>query len=263
MGPTLNPRDLLGADELTATAALFAAGLMAGFVNTVAGAGTLIVYPVLLFLGYPPITANVSAAVGVLPGSISGAFGGRSHLAVTWRKAFVPLVSVCAGSITGSTCLLVLDPEVFTTLAPGLIVAASLLVVVEPMIRLRLKASRPQQPRTSILAGLLFAAGFYGGYFGAAQGIVLIAVLTTALPWALTRLNAVKNVLGAVSNGVAVLLFVTLSHTVAWLPAISIAAGATIGGLLGARIAPRLPVAVFRAIIMVLGLVAAATLLRT
>lgn len=249
-------------DFVTAAALLFAAGLAAGLVNTVAGAGTLCVYPVLLLLGYSPVTSNITAAVGVLPGSISGAVGGRRDLRLSWRDSWSSLIAVCAGSITGSTCLLVLDPQIFTTLAPWLIVLASILVVGEPLIRRHIGTSQPAQTRNWLLIGLLFAGGFYGGYFGAAQGIVLIAVLSFALPWTLTRLNAVKNALGAASNGVAVLVFATLSQAVAWRPAALVAAGAVVGGLLGARLARRLPALALRVVILVLGLLAASVLLR-
>jgi uncharacterized membrane protein YfcA len=241
--------------------AVLAAGAAAGTINAVVGSGTLITFPVLLALGYPPVVANVSNAVGLVPGSVSGAYAYRRELAGHRRLLMRLGCATAVGAASGSALLLVLPDEAFRIIVPVLIAAALVLVVLQPRLSRALAArSTDERPVAGplLLAGVC-ATGVYGGYFGAAQGVLLMgllgALLSTDLQWA----NGVKNVLAGIANGVAATLFLVLGD-VAWLPALLIAAGSVAGGLAGGRWGRRLPPTALRALIMVVGLAAIAHL---
>lgn len=236
--------------------AVFVAGVGAGTVNTVVGSGTLITFPVLLAVGYPPVLANVSNSVGLTPGSITGAYGYRAELAGQARR-LVALGAVSAvAAAVGGLLLLSLPPEAFRGIVPVLIFVALVLVVLQPRLAARLAERRRQGSTGGVgLHAGIFGSGVYGGYFGAAQGILLIAILGVFVDESLQRMNAAKNVLAAVVNGTASLLFVVMTD-VAWTPAALIAAGAVMGGLLGATVGRRIPPNLLRAAIVVVGLAA-------
>jgi len=242
--------------------AVLVAGAAAGAINAVVGSGTLITFPVLLAVGYGPLIANVSNTLGLVLGSISGAIGYREELAGQ-RSRVVRLSGVAAlGGLAGAILLLTLPDAAFEAIVPALVGIALLLVVVQPRLSRWLDARR-SRPRLhkgglGLLAGTL-GAGVYGGYFGAAQGILYLAALGLALDDELQRLNALKNVLAAIVNGVAALVFVLIAE-VAWLPVGLIAAGSIVGGQLGARFGKRLPPAALRGVIVVVGLAAIAQL---
>lgn len=239
--------------------AVVLAGLAAGTINTVVGSGTLVTFPVLLAVGYPPVVANVSNGIGLVPGSVSGAWGYRRELAGQGRRALrLGLMSVL-GAIAGAVALLTLPEDAFRAIVPVFIAAALVLVVLQPRLaaRRRRRATAHEGPAAS--AGVL-ATGVYGGYFGAAQGILLLAILGAALDEPLQRVNALKNVLAGVANGVSGLVFV-LAADVAWEAAACVAAGAIAGGQLGARYGRRLSPEVLRALIVVVGVSAIAQLL--
>ncbi len=253
--------------SIAAAVAILGAGLAAGTVNTIVGSGSLITFPTLLALGYPPVVANVSNTVGLVPGSVSGAIGYRRELAGQRSRLVVLAVASTAGGLAGGILLLVLPGSAFRRIVPLLLVVACALVIAQPRLtRLVAARSRGSPPaRASRHAGAavspglvstVFATGVYGGYFGAAQGVILIALLGIFLDDDLQRLNAAKNVLAALVNGVAALLFVFLGD-VAWGAAGLLALGATIGGQLGAHIALRIPPRGLRIVIVTVGLVAA------
>jgi uncharacterized membrane protein YfcA len=235
-------------------AAIFAAGVVAGAINTVVGSGTLFTFPVLLAFGYPPVVANVSNTVGLVPGSVAGAIGYRRELGGQRRRA-LPLAGASAlGGLIGAILLLSLPASAFKAIVPVFIAIALVLIVLQPRLNRIL-----DQRRTSVRerAGPLgtasvFASGVYGGYFGAAQGILLLAILGLSLDDDLQRINALKVVLAGLVNLVAGIVFVCAAH-IAWLPALLIAAGSTIGGVLGARGGRRLPPQALRAVIVVVG----------
>jgi uncharacterized membrane protein YfcA len=242
--------------------AIAAAGLAAGTVNTVVGSGSLITFPTLLALGYHPVVANVSNNVGLVPGSLSGVVGYRRELHGQ-RDRLVGL-SWCSagGGLAGAILLLVLPGSVFRAVVPALILVACVLVVLQPRLA-RWVAGRRGQAEAGVTPGLaacVFFTGVYGGYFGAAQSVILIALLAIFLQDALQRLNAAKNVLAMVVNAVAAVVFVAAAH-VAWTAAGLIAAGSIIGGQVGATIGRRLPAPLLRAVIVIVGLVAAVKLL--
>jgi uncharacterized membrane protein YfcA len=238
--------------------AIFAAGVFAGTINTVVGSGTLVTFPVLLTFGYAPVVANVSNTVGLVPGSASGAWGYRRELGGQRRRALPLVVASLAGGVAGSILLLTLPASAFKRIVPAFIVIALVLIVFQPRlsraIRLRRPAGAAENAGPAATAGV-FASGVYGGYFGAAQGILLLAILGLAVDDDLQRINALKVVLAGLVNLVAGIVFVFAAH-VSWLPALLIAVGSILGGVLGARYGRRLPPVALRAIIIVVGIVA-------
>ena len=239
--------------------AIFIAGLAAGTINTVVGSGSLITFPTLVALGYPPLLANVSNNIGLVPGSLSGVYGYRREL-VGQRERLRRLVPASVvGGITGSTLLLVLPSGVFQNVVVVLIAIALVLVIAQPTISRRVAARRTVHPGsgdvTPVLFMLVCATGVYGGYFGAAQGILLIAILGIFLDDHLQRLNACKNVLAMSVNAVASVIFVFSTH-IDWRIVGIIAVGSTIGGQIGARVGRRLDPRILRALIVVVGVTA-------
>lgn len=244
--------------------AVLAAGLFAGTINTVVGSGSLVTFPVLLAIGLPPVTANVSNNIGILPGSLSGAWGYRDQLrgAVPVLRRVLP--ACLLGGAVGALLLLVLPGGIFTTVVVVLIALALLLVLVQPRITARLRRRGPLAAltprRTVVLVGGMALASLYGGYFGAAQGVIYLAILSTLAVEDLQQANGVKNVAAACVNGVAAVLFVVLAEP-DWAVVGLLAAGSVVGGLLGARVGRRLPPAVLRGVIVVVGVTAIANLL--
>jgi uncharacterized protein len=248
--------------SMAAALAILGVGLAAGTINTIVGSGSLITFPTLLALGYAPVVANVSNTVGLVPGSISGAVGYRRELRGQRARITVLGIASAAGGLTGGVLLLVLPASVFRSVVPVLILVACALIAVQPGLARRVAArSGPDRPNGGpLLSVAVFATGVYGGYFGAAQGVILIALLGIFVDDSLQRLNAAKNVLAALVNGIAALLFIALSH-VAWGPAALLAAGAIVGGQLGAKLGRRIPPGWLRAVIVVVGVAVAVRLL--
>ena len=236
---------------------VLAAGVFAGAINTIVGSGTLVTFPVLLAVGYGPVVANVSNTLGLVPGSVSGAIGYRAELAGQRRRALVLLSASFLGGITGAVLLLSLPSSAFETIVPVLIALALVLVVLQPRLSRALAArgGRARPHGGPLLWGGVFGTGVYGGYFGAAQGVILLALLGITIPDDIQRLNALKNVLAALVNGVAAAIFVVVAD-IAWLPALLLAVGSAAGGQLGARVGRSLSPAVLRGVIVVVGLAA-------
>jgi uncharacterized membrane protein YfcA len=242
---------------------VLAAGICAGLINTVVGSGTLITFPALLAVGLPPVTANVSNTVGLFPGSFVGAYGYRRELAGQRPRVLSLGIASVLGGIGGAVLLLVLPASAFTDVVPALIVLALLLVVLGPRIN-AWAARRGHAVSGSVRWPLwlaTMATGVYGGYFGAAQGVVLMGFLGILLDDTVQRHNALKNVLAGLVNLVAAVVFVLTSH-IDWLAAVLIAAGAMIGALVGARVGRRLSPVVLRGLIVVIGCAAIVNLLR-
>jgi uncharacterized membrane protein YfcA len=238
-------------------AGVFGAGLVAGTVNTVVGSGSLLTFPTLISLGYSPLVANVTNTIGLVPGSISGAIGYRRELSGQRARVRVLGAISIAGGLVGAGLLLLLPSSAFQRVVPYLVLVACALVVVQPRLSARVLgegSERGDEGRISrtLAVGVFFTA-VYGGYFGAAQGVILIALLGIFVDDAVQRLNAAKNVLTALVNGVASVMFVIFAP-IAWLPAALLAAGAAIGGQLGATVGRRLPAALLRVLIVVVGL---------
>jgi uncharacterized membrane protein YfcA len=237
--------------------AILLAGVAAGTINTVVGSGTLITFPTLLAFGVPPVTANVSNTVGLVPGTLSGALGYRAELEGQ-RNRLVRLSSASfLGAAIGAGLLLWLPSEAFDAIVPALVGLGVVLVVVGPRIQ-RWVAARAED-RGGVpdhgapwLWPAILVLGVYGGYFGAAQGVLLVAVLGIGVVDTLQRHNATKNVLSLVVNTVAALVFIAVAD-VDWALAGLIAVGSVIGGQIGATVGRRLPPNVLRAVIVVVG----------
>jgi uncharacterized membrane protein YfcA len=242
--------------------AIFAAGIAAGTINTVVGSGTLFTFPVLLSFGYSPVVANVSNTIGLVPASVAGAVGYRRELVGQGARARALATASVAGGLVGAIALLVLPASAFKAIVPAFIAAALVLIVLQPRLTRLIEHRRPAAGSAAGLGtqAAVFASGVYGGYFGAAQGILLLAILGLALDDDLQRVNAVKVILQGAVNFVAAVVFAFAAH-VAWLPALLIAVGSTLGGLLGARLGRRLPPALLRAVIVVVGIAAIVRLL--
>ncbi len=245
--------------------AILLAGIGAGTINTVVGSGSLITFPTLVALGYPPLLANVSNNIGLVPGSMSGAYGYRRELAGQRSRLQKLVPASVLGGLTGSTLLLILPPGVFKRVVIVLIAIALVLVILQPTVSRRVAARRQRGGGahgdvTPGLAAIVCATGVYGGYFGAAQGIILIAVLGIFLDDDLQRLNAAKNVLALSVNAVASIVFV-LSTEIDWKVVGVIAVGSTVGGQVGAKFGRRLDPRWLRALIVVVGLTALIRLL--
>jgi hypothetical protein len=246
--------------SLLEAVAILLAGVAAGTINTVVGSGTLITFPTLLAFGIPPVTANVSNTIGLVPGSISGAIGYRRELVGQRSRVLRLSVASLVGGLAGGVLLLVLPADAFEAIVPVLILLGCVLVVLQPRISAWVAARHdaaggiPHHGAWWVWPGVLLT-GVYGGYFGAAQGVLLMAVLGIGVDESLQRLNAVKNVLAAIVNGVAGLLFIAVAD-VDWRVVALIAVGSVVGAQVGATVGRRLPGGVLRVVIVVVGVVA-------
>jgi len=304
--------------DLLQALAIFAAGLAAGTINTVVGSGTLITFPTLLAFGYPPVLANVSNNVGLVPGGFSGAYGYRAELAGQRRRLLrLGSASLCGG-LVGAILLLVLPAGAFKEIVPALIGIALVMVMFQPRLsrwvaaRQRARAAaqdgadgpggadvadgpggpavddvagvaggpgggtavragavgvaRPVRQEAALQLGgpvlwvLVFLSGVYGGYFGAAQGVLLLGLMGVAFTDSMQRINGVKNVLAGLVNGVAAVVFICVTH-VDWGAAGLIAAGSILGAQLGARVGRKLPPWGLRVLIICVGVAALVKLL--
>ena len=240
--------------------AVLLAGVAAGTINTVVGSGTLVTFPTLLAFGVSPVTANVSNTVGLVPGSLSGAIGYRAELAGQRTRLLRLGAASLLGGTAGALLLLVLPASAFDAIVPALIGLGVLLVVTGPVIsrRVAARAERrgglPDHGAWWVWPAVLLA-GVYGGYFGAAQGVLLVAILGIGVADSLQRHNATKNVLALLVNAVAAVVFIAVAD-VDWLAAGLIAAGSIVGGQLGATVGRRLPPMALRAVIVAVGLTA-------
>jgi uncharacterized membrane protein YfcA len=291
------------AHHLIEGTAILGAGLAAGTINTVVGSGTLITFPTLLAFGYPPLLANVSNTIGLVPGVLSGIYGFRRELAGQRKRLLFLGSGSLAGGVLGAVLLLVLPAGAFNAIVPALIALALVLVVIQPRLAGKVAARResagsgnaagqddaevnsgttggaaaidtatvidtaavkaPTRTLTRgglVLWAMVFGTGVYGGYFGAAQGVLLLAFLGIAFTDPMPQLNAAKNVLAALVNGVAAVIFIALSQ-VDWTVVALIAAGSIVGGQIGARIGRRLPPMALRALIVCVGIAALLKLL--
>jgi uncharacterized membrane protein YfcA len=239
-----------------AAAAVVAAGLTAGAVNTIVGSGSLVTFPTLLAVGYPPVLSNVSNTVGLVPGSISGAIGYRRELAGQRLRCLVFGACSTLGALTGAVLLLSLPSKVFATVVPALILLACVLIALQPRLKRPAGSGSPGRGRLAAGFAGVYLTGVYGGYFGAAQGVILVALLGIVLDDRMQRINALKNVLAAIVNGVAAVLFIVVTH-IAWLPALFIAVGSVIGAFIGARLGRLIPDSTLRWTIVVVGTIVA------
>ncbi|MGW4638255.1 sulfite exporter TauE/SafE family protein [Sphaerisporangium sp. NPDC004334] len=237
--------------------AVLVAGVAAGGINAVVGSGSLITFPTLLALGYPPIVANVSNNVGLVAGGVTGVLGYRDELRGQRQRLLRLGAASVLGSLAGALLLLQLPAKAFQMIVPVLIALACVLVVVQPRLNAWLSQRQgTQHPHGGPWLWLgVFGAGVYGGYFGAAQGVVLIGLLGIFLEEHLQRVNAAKNMLSLLVNSTAAVVFVLIAP-VDWWAVLLVSLGSMLGGFLGARVGRRLPARVLRAVIVCVGIVA-------
>lgn len=241
------------------------AGFCAGAINALVGSGTLITFPTLVALGFPPVTATMSNAIGLVAGSVSGTWGYRAELRGQWDRLRWQLPASLCGAMLGAFLLLHLPEKVFAEVVPVLLVLALVLVVAGPRIQAwtgRRAEAAGRSPehitprRMAVLVFGTFAVGVYGGYFTAAQGILLVGLMGALLPESVQRMNAAKNLLALVVNVVAAIAYTLVAFgRISWPAAGLIAAGSLIGGLIGARYGRRLSGNALRATIVVVGLI--------
>jgi uncharacterized protein len=238
-------------------AAIFVAGIGAGGINAVVGSGSLITFPTMVALGMPPVVANVCNSVGLVPGSLTGALGYRAELKGQRQRLIRLGIPTIISAVIGGVLLLYLPAETFNVVVPVLIGVACVLVIAQPRLNRWLSARREHaQPHGGPWLWIgVFACGIYGGYFGAAQGVLLIGLLGSFLDDGLQRINAAKNVLSLLINMSAAALFILIAE-IDWLAVLMVALGAAIGGFLGAKIGRKLPAPVLRWFIVCIGVVA-------
>lgn len=241
-------------------ALILGAGFIAGMINAIVGSGTLLTFPVLLAAGYSPLVANVSNTVGMAVGNVSGVVGYRRELSGQRRRILQLGIPAAAGSITGAALLLALPEGVFHRVVPVLVLFAVALVLVQPRLSRLMAEHRGHRASAWALLVGIYLTGVYGGYFGAGQGVMLIGFMGLFLDETLQRINGLRNVLAAVNNGIAAIIFAFVAH-VAWLPAALLAASSLVGGQVGAATGRRLPPNVLRGVIVVVGLAAVVKLL--
>ncbi|NEA32757.1 sulfite exporter TauE/SafE family protein [Streptomyces sp. SID13031] len=235
------------------------AGMGAGTINAVVGSGTLLTFPALLAVGLPPILANVSNNIGLSPGTAAGAIGYRRELEGQRGRLLRLIPASLVGGIVGAVLLLKLPGSAFKAVVPGLILLGCLLVALQPWLSKRISLPAHTHRGAWWVIPAVFLTGVYGGYFGAAQGVLLMAILGIGMDANLQRMNGLKNVLATVVNGVAAILFIIVAD-VDWLAAGLIAVGSTIGGFVGARYGRKLPPTGLRVLIVVIGVVAIVTM---
>jgi uncharacterized membrane protein YfcA len=237
------------------------AGFLAGAINAIVGSGSLITFPTLLAIGLPPVTANVTNTVGIVFGSLSAVVGYRRELRPQLRRALWLSIPTLFGAVLGATLVLLLPQKVFGFVVPVLVALAVLLVIIQPRLSARL-APEGTRPRwgTYVLPVGIFLTAVYGGYFGAAQGVILMGLLTILLSDPIQELNAIKNWVAAVANLVAALIFLAVAH-VDWQAAGVIAISSVVGGQAGSAVGRRLNPLFLRLVIVAAGLAALIKLL--
>jgi len=236
------------------------AGLSCGIINTIAGGGSLILFPALMATGMPSLAANVTNSVAGWPGYLGGVLGFRRELADQRERLRLLAAVTIVGATTGCVLLLVTPEEAFDAVVPVLVLLASVLVGLQPALKRRLGPPAEGGPRARrILLASVFAATVYGGYFGGGLGIIVLAALTLTVPDTLVRLNALKGAVSLLNSSVTVVIF-ALAGPVAW-DAVAVAVPSTLlGGYLGAQVARAVNETALRVFIVTFGVGVAAYL---
>ena len=232
------------------------AAIAAGLVNALAGGGTLITFPVLLAIGLPAISANVTNTVALCPGYLGGTLAQSKDLKGQKERLWIALPAAVLGGLAGGILLLQTGEKLFTNLVPFLILLASALLAIQSPVRTWL-THRQEQGKTNPAAGIwafiaVFLGAIYGGYFGAGLSVIVLAVLGLIMSDSLTRLNALKQCIAFATN-VAAALFFVLSGKVVWSVALVMAIGALLGGALGGRLASKVKPATLRWLVVTIG----------
>ena len=248
--------------DLSHVLLLIGAGVAAGGINAIAGGGSLITFPSLLATGLPSIDANVTNSISVFPGYVSSVAGSRADLAGQSRRLRTIVPTCLAGSVAGCALLLLTPARAFDLVVPFLVLGAAATLAFQERLRglVGHPRSMPPQRATVILQVVVFAGAVYGGYFGAALGVMYVAALALVLDEPLHRINALKNVLSAVVGLVTVVIF-ALFAPVHWGAVLTLTPATLLGGYAGARLARRLPARVLRYLIVSYGTVVGLVLL--
>ncbi|MGQ9815613.1 MAG: sulfite exporter TauE/SafE family protein [Candidatus Roseilinea sp.] len=238
---------------------LFAAAVVAGAINSVAGGGTLISFPSLLTAGVPAILANATNTAALVPGSASSAFAYREEIRTQGRLLITLFIPSALGGVLGAIALVVTPPEIFNYIVPFLVLFATLLFAGRDLFN-RLAGNDTEEEKPVTWIGNIWGVTFqilvaaYGGYFGAGIGILMLASLSIMGLRDIHRMNGVKTVLAVAINGVALVVFI-IEQKVVWSLAILMAVGAIIGGYGGARLAKRVNQNAVRGFVIVVGLI--------
>jgi uncharacterized membrane protein YfcA len=239
--------------DLSEAALLIAAGLAAGTVNAVAGGGSLITFPALIAVGLAPVPANVTNSVAVCPGYLASVVGSRADLGERRRVAAL-LPTAVLGAVGGSVLLLATPQRAFELVVPFLVLGATAVLAFQDQLRRMVGHPRDLSPRRRMIAlqTMVVLGAVYGGYFGAALGVMLVAGLALVLDATLARVSAIKNVLSAAVGLTTVAVF-AIFGPVNWAAVAVVAPATLIGGYAGARLVRRLPPAVLKAVIVIFG----------
>ena len=232
-----------------------AAGFGAGFVMAAVGAGSLVSFPMLLGVGLSPLAANVCNNVGLVPGGLSGSFGFRRELAGHRRLVLQVALTSAVGALLGAALLLALPSTAFDRVVPILVIVSATLVGAGPLISAAVRRHGSSLERAELgpaSTTLSTLVGVYGGYFGAAQGVLLVAFLGLGLDVPLSAVNGLKNIAVLSANVAAGVVFAFLAP-MHWGVVALLAVGSVVGAWLGAHLGRRLPPAVFRALVVVIG----------
>jgi uncharacterized membrane protein YfcA len=245
------------------TVAAFGAAFIAGAINSVAGGGTLVSFPTLVWLGLPSVTANATSTVAIWPGSLGGMAGYRRELSKTSSRMLALVVPSLIGGAVGALLLRWTPPSLFDRLVPFLILFATVLFMAQQPVQRMLKATGTHQPEsTAWLAGAIvfqFLVAVYGGYFGAGIGILMLAALSILGLTDIHEMNGLKNFFAVCINGIAALCFIW-AKMVYWPDVLTMAAGAIVGGYAGAGAARRVGRTAVRRIVIGIGLAMALSL---
>jgi uncharacterized membrane protein YfcA len=249
---------------ISTVTAIALVGLFAGSINSVVGSGGLLTFPLLVSTGLSPVSANIANNLGVLPGILAATLSYRRLLKGEMATLGPLLALAGAGGIVGAVLLLSFPPELFEAVVPFLVLFATTLVLAGPAIKkaMRVRTLRKRSESGGPLSASTFLACIYGGYFGAGQGIILLAYLTILLRGSLQRANAYKNAIVSVSNGTAAVIFVSIATVEWWVVAI-LAVSSSIGGALGGRFCQLIPEGVYRVVIGFVGIFASVALLTS
>ena len=232
------------------------AAIAAGLINALAGGGTLITFPVLMMIGLPAVTANVTNTVALCPGYLGGTLAQSKDLQDQGKRLWIAIPAAVLGGLAGGILLLRTGEKIFTDLVPFLILLASALLAIQNPVRAWLTQRQEQgkaKPAAELLAFFpVFLGGVYGGYFGAGLSVIVLAVLGLIINDTLTRLNALKQGIAFATNFAAALFFV-FSGKVVWSLALVMAVGALLGGAIGGRLASRIKPATLRWVVVVIG----------
>jgi uncharacterized membrane protein YfcA len=236
------------------------AAVAAGFVNAIAGGGTLISFPALIAVGVPPVAANVTNTVALVPGYLGATFAQLKDLVGQERRLRLLIPTGALGGIVGGLLLLNTSEKLFAQLVPYLILLAAFLLAIQDIVRKwvarRIEASGGSAANEAWSIGPVFLASIYGGYFGAGLSVIILAVLGLVIDDTLTRLNGLKQII-AFSVNVAAAIFFIFSDQVVWSAAAVMAAGAVLGGVLGGKLARFVKPQALRVIVVTIAVIVA------